>query len=235
MDEIRDHHVRVQLGIARPRGSMPKRSREKTRPVDRHEPVVTATPLRRRALEIPERVLDRAVMRGSDRPLHALVADAEQHAHALRRRERQIEAGHAIRTARRQHRTRRRMRAGERQPKPVVAHAPGQVELHCDRTRASSPWPRALRGSSPRRPTRRSWRGRRAPSPARGSSQPGLWPASRSTASRGLSRRAGAAGKEASVRMQVRARSVGSVVRVGSCALGAGRWLLWVRALLLVG
>ena len=96
-------------------------------------PARAAPATRRDALQVAERVRDRLVVRHADRAPQRLVADAEQHAHALRRRERQSNPG-----------TRARVRAAERAP--LLGCSP--VE-HADAAPRARRCPRAPSASLP--------------------------------------------------------------------------------------
>ena len=89
--DVGDEHVRVELRIAGPRRPMPERRRDQ--PAARNH-VDAARPAARHAgrpLDVAERLGDRPIVRVTDRAAQLVVADPEQHADALRRRERQVE------------------------------------------------------------------------------------------------------------------------------------------------
>jgi hypothetical protein len=101
---------------------MPERRRHQ--PAPRHGMNAAGTTPRNRgmSLHVPERVRNRPVVRPLDRTTDPLVADAEQDAHALRRRERQVEAGDARLPAAAEHRPGRWMLAAEAQQRRAGAH-----------------------------------------------------------------------------------------------------------------
>ena len=116
------------------------------------------------ALEVAERLDDGPVVRRADRRAQLAVADPEQHAHALRRRERQIEPGDPDRARRApQRRPVQRIQAGEHATQRVAVDRPASPSR-----RAAEPDPRRRapprrRRSSPRRRRRCSRPRRRAP------------------------------------------------------------------------
>src|SRR4051812_24558803 len=75
---------------------MAERRRDEPAPFDRDPPALTAPAARGHAPEIPEALGDGFLVRVADRTPRRLVSETEQHAHALRRRERHIEAGDAL-------------------------------------------------------------------------------------------------------------------------------------------
>ncbi len=79
---------------------MPKRRRHQ--PAGRHHlsAAMAATDRRRRTFEIADGFQSGAVVRATDRGAQLRVADPEQDADALRRRERQVKAGDSYRTRR---------------------------------------------------------------------------------------------------------------------------------------
>ena len=90
---VRCDNVRVQLRIAGSGQAVAVRRRDE--PLAANPERAVAPPAReaRLALDVSERLSDRALMRIRQRRGHGLVADREQHAHALRCRERQVERG----------------------------------------------------------------------------------------------------------------------------------------------
>ena len=110
---------------------MPKRRRHQ--PGGRHDlsPAMAATDRRRRTLEIADRFEDGAVVRGADRGTQLAVADPEQDADALRRRERQIEPSDLDRARRAPQRGAvLRVKAGEHATQRVAVDRPGEAERH---------------------------------------------------------------------------------------------------------
>ena len=89
--EVRDQDVRVELRIAGPRRPMPERGRDQPAARDPVDTAGAAASHRGLPLHVAEGVRNRDAVRRLDRPPHRLIADAEENAHALRRRERQIE------------------------------------------------------------------------------------------------------------------------------------------------
>ena len=120
--EIRDQDVRVQLRIAGPRRPMPERRRHEPGRLLDDRAAVPAPNRRRRPLEIPDRLAHRDVVSRPNAPAQLVVAEPEQHADALRRRERQIEPGDP-RAARRRPQLRRRP-AGRALRAPAAARPP---------------------------------------------------------------------------------------------------------------
>ncbi len=106
--QVGHQHVRVQLRIAGARGPMPERRRHEPVARDRVHPGRPAPRHRRCALHVAQRIQHRPVVRVAQHRAQRVVADAEQHAHALRRRERQIKARPSGREypAERRHRSR---------------------------------------------------------------------------------------------------------------------------------
>ena len=83
--------MRVQLRITGAARAMQKRRSRQPLPLNPPLAARAAPRDRHRVLEVPERVLDSVLVRVADRRLRPLVTDTEQHAHALRSRERHIE------------------------------------------------------------------------------------------------------------------------------------------------
>ena len=128
--EVGDQHVRMQLRIPRPRRPMPKRRRHKPRRLLHQRPAMAAPDRRRRPLQIGHRRPRRHVMRRPHPPPQLLVADAEQDAHRLRRRERQIKPAHPDRArGGPQRRPVRRVQAGQHRRSASPSTGPVQPEL----------------------------------------------------------------------------------------------------------
>ena len=119
--EVGDQDVRVQLRVAGPRRPMPERRRDQ--PTPGHGMNATGTTPRHRGmpLDVAERIRNGAIVRAPDRTTHPIVTNAEQHAHALRSRERQVEARHATLRAPPEQLPGPRMRAVEDPPQRIVA------------------------------------------------------------------------------------------------------------------
>ena len=128
--QVGRHHVRMQLRLTGPAHPMPVRRRHE--PVRRQlDPAGTAaTHPARLPLQVPERRAHRLLVRLHQRPRGLSVADREQHAHALRRREGQIQRAHPIPPRRR----------------------PAAPPRCSDRARRSAP-PNASASTSPSRPS----------------------------------------------------------------------------------
>ena len=98
--EVRHQDVGVQLRITGPRGPMAERRSDEARRLLDDRPSV-ATPHRHgRPLEVPNSLQGRYIMSFTYRVTQFRATEPEQQAHALRRRERQIEPGDPCRTAR---------------------------------------------------------------------------------------------------------------------------------------
>jgi hypothetical protein len=83
--------MRVQLWIERAAHSMPIRRRDQPAGVLEPCASLAAPNEHRRLLEVAERAADRLLVAVHQRPRHLGGRDREQHAHRLRRTERQIE------------------------------------------------------------------------------------------------------------------------------------------------
>ena len=92
----------MELRIPRARGAMPERRRKQPRPGHRLAPASAPSRDGGVALEVAEGGCHGAVMRTLHLGADAVVTDAEEHAHALRRREGHVEAGDTKRAAREQ-------------------------------------------------------------------------------------------------------------------------------------
>ena len=91
---VRRHHMRMQLRILGAAHAMAIRRRHEPLPhLTPHTAAAAAHPTRL-ALQIPQRRVDRRLVRLDQRPRQRRLADREQHAHRLRRRERQIKRRH---------------------------------------------------------------------------------------------------------------------------------------------
>ena len=134
LNEIRDDHVRVQLRIARARSAMHERGGDQPVSADADASGRTAPPHGGVALEVPERILDGGVVRSSDGATERTLADTEQHADALRGRERDVESRNsrgrvtakrlaALRIAAVQHALKRFAPNASRHAEPAAARA----------------------------------------------------------------------------------------------------------------
>src|SRR3954469_21613082 len=85
--------MRVQLRIARARRAVTERRRDQT--VSRLNASTAMAPAHcgRGALEVPDGLLHRPIVRVTNSGPQIATADAKEHADALRRREREVEAG----------------------------------------------------------------------------------------------------------------------------------------------
>jgi hypothetical protein len=91
---VRRHHMRVQLRVLGATHAMAIRSRHKPLPHLMPHPAAAAAHPTRLTLQIPQRRVDRRLVRLDQRPRRDRLAYREQHAHRLRRRERQIKRRH---------------------------------------------------------------------------------------------------------------------------------------------
>ena len=126
--EVGDEHVGVQLRVAGARGAMHERRGDQPSPGDAVDARGSAPRDRGLALDVAESVLNRPVVRGADRSAHAVIADAEQHAHALGRRERQIEAWHSRRCLAAERHAIRRVLAGQHAMQLLTVDLAAQAE-----------------------------------------------------------------------------------------------------------
>ncbi len=94
---VRDHDVRVQQRITRARGPVPERRRDEAAASNEHGAAVSAACHARLTFQIRKRVTDRGLVSGDDLAHDLGLADPEQHAHALRRTEGEVEAGDGAR------------------------------------------------------------------------------------------------------------------------------------------
>ena len=129
--EVGDEHVGVQLRVAGARGAMHERRGDQPSPGDAVDARGSAPRDRGLALDVAERVLNRPVVRGADRSAHAVIADAEQHADALGRRERQIEAWHSRRCLAAERHAIRRVLAGQHALQLLAVDLAAQAEQRC--------------------------------------------------------------------------------------------------------
>src|SRR4051812_31792590 len=88
--------MRVQLRVAGARRAVPERGRHEPVASDRMDTARPAPGDGRRPLHVAERIDDRTVVRVAEHGAQLVVADAEEDAHTLRRRERQIEPRYAL-------------------------------------------------------------------------------------------------------------------------------------------
>lgn len=94
---VGDHDVRVQLRITGARRAVLERRSDEPAAVDHGRAAAAAACLARRALHVAERLGHRGRVCSPDLAGDVLVGDAEEDAYALRRTERQVEAGDAAR------------------------------------------------------------------------------------------------------------------------------------------
>ena len=119
----------VHLWITSPRGAMPKRGRHQPRGRQDLSPAMATAHCRRGTLEVADSLENGAVVPGTHRGAHLAVADAEQNADALGRREGQIEPGDLDRARRApQRRPVQRIQTLEHPAKCLAAHRPFDVE-----------------------------------------------------------------------------------------------------------
>jgi hypothetical protein len=129
LDQIGDHDVGVELGVPCAAGPMKKRGARNPARIDPATASSTATRDGERLVEVAESVGYGPLVRLADRCLHRRVADAEQDARALRRRERHVEAGHGA--AAQELGARVRSLSRKRALQLFGAYGPGEPELGC--------------------------------------------------------------------------------------------------------
>ncbi len=132
---VRHEQVRVQLRIAGTRRPVPEpRSHEPGHRLD-HRTCRPSPDRRGRPLEVAEGLPDGPVMRRADARSELVVPDAEEHADALGRRERQVEPAHANPAAAvPERRAVPRIAPGEHAPQILSLHRPVEPELAPRRT-----------------------------------------------------------------------------------------------------
>ena len=132
--EVGDQHVGVELRIACSRRAMPERRCHE--PSGRHDlgPAMAATDRGGGALEIADGFESGAVVRGADRAPQFAVADPEQDADALGRREGQVIAGDSYRARRTpQRRAIQRIKAGQGTPQGIAVNRAREAQRHPSR------------------------------------------------------------------------------------------------------
>jgi hypothetical protein len=90
---VRADDVRVKQRITGARRAVAERRGDEPSPAHQHRAAVPASRRARLALEVADRLRDSRLVRESDLPHDLGLADPEQHADALRRPEREVEAG----------------------------------------------------------------------------------------------------------------------------------------------
>jgi hypothetical protein len=143
-NQVRDEDMRMQLRIASPRSPMPEGRGDQPTSADRHCPAGTTPSHRGHALDIRERLEHCLIVRALNRGARLVIANAEQHAHALRSRERQVKPRHPPRDHPPKRLTARRSAPAQhpvelqRIDRPVEPERPGPV---------TNPHPRSLRAA----------------------------------------------------------------------------------------
>ena len=152
---VRRHHMGVQLRVLGATHPMAIRRRHEPLPRLVPDTAAAAAHPTRLALQIPQRRVDRRLVRLDQRPGQRRLADREQHAHRLRRRERQVKRRH-LRTATDalQALTRPRVATVHQRHEPVVIHPAAEPEGLGPGYRSSGPATRRGRSSSHRGPAR---------------------------------------------------------------------------------
>ncbi len=124
---VRDQDVGVELRVTGPARAMPKRRPDHPATLDRFDPVVTAPRPDRLPLQIPDRLIDRRLVRSHDRPRRVRAAQRPQQRHRLRSRQRQIKRAQP-RIAPTQTNTGGRTLPRQHRPERVVLDITGKTE-----------------------------------------------------------------------------------------------------------
>jgi hypothetical protein len=126
--DVRDHDVRMQLRVAGARRSVPEDGSDEPGGRQHDSAAPPASHGGRVAFEVAQRFGRRSVVAVSHRTLDAAVAEAEQDADALGRRERQVEGRDTSAACRPQVCYRDRMRSGEEPSQIVGLHTAREPE-----------------------------------------------------------------------------------------------------------